>query len=109
MLKELALLIALLAFVTDARPYLKEEVRMNLRVVHVNHYTSTALKSTQLGNEADTVGIMNDDAVGMDDDSEDTLLEGKDFYGFIRRRCVHAFVLLQDKVNNYLRARMLTG
>ena len=56
-------------------------------------------------NEADTVGIMEDDAVGMDDDSEDELLEGKDFYGFIRRRCVHAFVLLQDKVNNYLRVK----
>ena len=32
MLKELALLVALLAFVADARPYLNEEVHTNLGV-----------------------------------------------------------------------------
>ena len=51
---------------------------------------------------------MNDDAIGMDDDSEYKLLKGKDYLQWFHSEThvyVHAFVLLQDKVNNYLRAK----
>ena len=82
MLKELALLVALLAFITDARPYLNGEVRIRFLI-----RDCARSFSLQLENEVDTAEIMNDDAAEMDDGGEngkndaqgddDKLLEGK--------------------------------
>ena len=59
-------------------------------------------------NEADTAE-MNGDAVEMDDDSKDKLLEGKDYNGFVLKR-VRTFmvsILFQDMMNNYLRVKSI--
>ena len=106
MLKELLLLVALLAFVTDARPHLNEEVRTNSEIMRVMHLHLTRL---QLENEADSAGMMNDDAVEMDEDGEEKLLEGKDCNGLVPScACNHLHVipiLCQGMINNYLRVK----
>ena len=63
----------------------------------------------QLENEADTAGIMNDDAVEMDEDGEEKLLEGNNCNGLVLScACNHLHVipiLCQDMINNYLRVK----
>ena len=77
MLKELALLVALLAFVTDARPYLKEEVNTNIMC------SVQFISTLKLENEADTAE-MNDNDVEMKDvnGDDEKRLEGKNYSVF---------------------------